>query len=76
MIADRVVLVDGRPGIRPMIAMRLSCDHRAVDGDKADDGAEKRDIRLNSAGTVPVRGPNRNWRAPPRSTCDVAPVQR
>jgi pyruvate dehydrogenase E2 component (dihydrolipoamide acetyltransferase) len=31
-IADRVVAVDGRPGVRPMIAVTLSCDHRVVDG--------------------------------------------
>jgi len=31
-IRDRVVPVDGQPGIRPMISMTLSCDHRVVDG--------------------------------------------
>ncbi len=31
-IADRVVAVDGRPAVRPMIALGLSCDHRVVDG--------------------------------------------
>jgi pyruvate dehydrogenase E2 component (dihydrolipoamide acetyltransferase) len=31
-IADRVVPVDGRPGIRPMVTLTLSCDHRVVDG--------------------------------------------
>jgi pyruvate dehydrogenase E2 component (dihydrolipoamide acetyltransferase) len=34
-IADRVVPVDGRPGIRPMITLTLSCDHRVVDGARA-----------------------------------------
>ncbi len=34
-IADRVVPVDGRPGIRPMMTMTLSCDHRVVDGARA-----------------------------------------
>ena len=31
-IADRVVPVEGRPAIRPMLTMTLSCDHRAVGG--------------------------------------------
>ncbi len=31
-IADRVVPVDGKPGVRPMMTMTLSCDHRVVDG--------------------------------------------
>jgi pyruvate dehydrogenase E2 component (dihydrolipoamide acetyltransferase) len=31
-IADRVVPVDGRPAIRPMMTLTLSCDHRVVDG--------------------------------------------
>jgi pyruvate dehydrogenase E2 component (dihydrolipoamide acetyltransferase) len=34
-IADRVVPVDGRPGIRPMITLTLSSDHRVVDGARA-----------------------------------------
>lgn len=31
-IADRVVPVDGQPGVRPMMTLTLSCDHRVVDG--------------------------------------------
>jgi pyruvate dehydrogenase E2 component (dihydrolipoamide acetyltransferase) len=31
-IADRVVPVDGLPGVRPMLIMSLACDHRVVDG--------------------------------------------
>ncbi len=31
-IADRVVPVEGQPGIRPMLTMTLSCDHRVVGG--------------------------------------------
>ncbi len=31
-IADRVVPVHGQPGVRPMMTMTLSCDHRVVDG--------------------------------------------
>ena len=34
-IADRVVPVDGKPGIRPIIALTLSCDHRVFDGARA-----------------------------------------
>jgi pyruvate dehydrogenase E2 component (dihydrolipoamide acetyltransferase) len=31
-IADRVVAVDGKPAIRPMMTMTISCDHRVADG--------------------------------------------
>jgi pyruvate dehydrogenase E2 component (dihydrolipoamide acetyltransferase) len=31
-IIQRVVPVDGRPGVQPMMALSLSCDHRVVDG--------------------------------------------
>ena len=34
-ITDRVVPVDGKPGIRPMMTMTLSSDHRVVDGAQA-----------------------------------------
>jgi pyruvate dehydrogenase E2 component (dihydrolipoamide acetyltransferase) len=34
-IADRVVAVDGRPAVRPMVTLTLSCDHRVVDGARA-----------------------------------------
>jgi len=34
-IADAVVPVDGQPGIRPMMTMTLSSDHRVVDGARA-----------------------------------------
>jgi pyruvate dehydrogenase E2 component (dihydrolipoamide acetyltransferase) len=34
-IADRIVPVDGHPGIRPMMTMTLSSDHRVVDGARA-----------------------------------------
>ena len=34
-IADRVVAVEGKPAVRPMISMTLSCDHRVVDGARA-----------------------------------------
>jgi pyruvate dehydrogenase E2 component (dihydrolipoamide acetyltransferase) len=31
-IVERVVAIDGKPAVRPMLAMTLSCDHRVVDG--------------------------------------------
>ena len=34
-IADRVVPVDGKPGVRPMMTITLSSDHRVVDGAQA-----------------------------------------
>jgi pyruvate dehydrogenase E2 component (dihydrolipoamide acetyltransferase) len=34
-IAERVVPVDGRPGIRSMMTLTLSCDHRVIDGARA-----------------------------------------
>jgi pyruvate dehydrogenase E2 component (dihydrolipoamide acetyltransferase) len=34
-IADRVVAVDGRPSVRPMMSLTLSNDHRVVDGARA-----------------------------------------
>jgi len=34
-IADRVVAIDGKPIVRAMMGLTLSCDHRAVDGARA-----------------------------------------
>ena len=34
-IADRVVVAEGKPAIRPMMTLTLSCDHRAADGARA-----------------------------------------
>ena len=34
-ISDRVVAVDGKPTVRPMMTMTLSSDHRVVDGARA-----------------------------------------
>jgi len=31
-ITDRVVAIDGKPAVRPMMTLTLSCDHRAADG--------------------------------------------
>jgi pyruvate dehydrogenase E2 component (dihydrolipoamide acetyltransferase) len=34
-IADRAVAIDGKPAIRSMMSMTLSCDHRVADGARA-----------------------------------------
>src|SRR5579863_6466380 len=34
-IADRVVAIEGKPVVRPMMTLTLSCDHRVVDGVRA-----------------------------------------
>jgi len=34
-IADRVVAIDGLVGVRPMLTLTLSADHRVVDGARA-----------------------------------------
>ena len=34
-VADRVVAVDGKPAVRSMMTLTLSCDHRAADGVRA-----------------------------------------
>jgi len=34
-ITDRVVAIDGHPGIRPMMTLTLSNDHRVIDGARA-----------------------------------------
>jgi pyruvate dehydrogenase E2 component (dihydrolipoamide acetyltransferase) len=34
-VADRVVAVDGKAVVRPMMTVTLSCDHRVVDGARA-----------------------------------------
>lgn len=31
-ISDRVIALEGKPAVRPMISLTLSCDHRVVDG--------------------------------------------
>jgi pyruvate dehydrogenase E2 component (dihydrolipoamide acetyltransferase) len=31
-ITDRVVAVEGKPAVRPVMALTLSCDHRVADG--------------------------------------------
>lgn len=34
-ISDRIVAVEGKPSVRPMLTMTLSCDHRVADGARA-----------------------------------------
>lgn len=34
-IADRVVVIEGKPAVRPTMTLTLSCDHRAADGARA-----------------------------------------
>ena len=34
-IADRVVAIEGKPAVRPMMSMTISCDHRVADGARA-----------------------------------------
>jgi pyruvate dehydrogenase E2 component (dihydrolipoamide acetyltransferase) len=34
-IANRVVAVEGKPAVRPMMTLTLSCDHRVADGARA-----------------------------------------
>ena len=34
-ISDRVVAVEGKPAVRPLMTLTLSCDHRVVDGARA-----------------------------------------
>jgi len=34
-ISDRVVALDGKPAVRPMMTLTISCDHRVADGARA-----------------------------------------
>lgn len=34
-IVDRIVAVDGKPAVRPMMSLTVSCDHRVIDGARA-----------------------------------------
>jgi pyruvate dehydrogenase E2 component (dihydrolipoamide acetyltransferase) len=34
-IVDRVVAVEGKPAVRPMMSLTISCDHRVADGARA-----------------------------------------
>lgn len=49
-IADRVVAVEGKPAVRPMITLTLSCDHRVVDGARAAEFMDTLALALRSEG--------------------------
>jgi len=34
-IADKVVAIEGKPAVRPMMTVTVSCDHRVADGARA-----------------------------------------
>ena len=34
-IADKVVAIEGKPAVRPMMSLTISCDHRVADGARA-----------------------------------------
>jgi pyruvate dehydrogenase E2 component (dihydrolipoamide acetyltransferase) len=34
-IAEKVVAIDGKPAVRPMMSLTVSCDHRVADGARA-----------------------------------------
>jgi len=55
-ISDRVVPVDGKPGIRPMMTMTLSSDHRMVDGARAAEILKRFGERHSRAREVAVSG--------------------
>jgi pyruvate dehydrogenase E2 component (dihydrolipoamide acetyltransferase) len=61
-ITDRVVAVDGRAAVRPVITLTLSCDHRVIDGARAAmflndlaDAVRRPDAWLTSPPTGSVR---------------------
>jgi pyruvate dehydrogenase E2 component (dihydrolipoamide acetyltransferase) len=53
-IADRVVPVDGRPGVRPMMTLTLSSDHRVVDGARAAEFMRDLAAAIGSANSIRV----------------------
>jgi pyruvate dehydrogenase E2 component (dihydrolipoamide acetyltransferase) len=53
-IADRVVPVDGRPGVRPMMTLTLSSDHRVVDGARAAEFMRDLVAAIGSANSIRV----------------------
>ena len=52
-IADRIVPVDGQPGVRPMMTLTLSCDHRVVDGARAAEFLNDLAKSIGDAGNLP-----------------------
>jgi len=55
-ITDRVVALDGKPAIRPMVTLTLSCDHRVVDGARA--AAFLRDVARTLSGPGALTSPD------------------
>jgi pyruvate dehydrogenase E2 component (dihydrolipoamide acetyltransferase) len=51
-ISDRVVVVDGKPGVRSMMTMTLSGDHRVVDGARAAEFLGELAESVQKAGTL------------------------
>jgi pyruvate dehydrogenase E2 component (dihydrolipoamide acetyltransferase) len=51
-IADRVVAVEGKPAVRPMMTLTLSSDHRAVDGARAATFLEELAQALRDPGSI------------------------
>jgi pyruvate dehydrogenase E2 component (dihydrolipoamide acetyltransferase) len=50
-ISERVVAVDGKPAVRPMMTMMLSSDHRVVDGARAAEFLSELANSIQKAGT-------------------------
>jgi pyruvate dehydrogenase E2 component (dihydrolipoamide acetyltransferase) len=50
-ISERVVAVDGKPAVRPMMTMTLSSDHRVVDGARAAEFLSELAESIQKAGT-------------------------
>jgi len=51
-VADRVVAVEGKPAVRPMITLTLSSDHRVVDGARAATFMEELAQALRDPGSI------------------------
>ncbi len=51
-IADRVVAVEGKPAVRPMMTLTLSSDHRVVDGARAATFLEELAQALRDPGSI------------------------
>ena len=51
-ISDRVVAVEGKPGVRSMMTMTLSSDHRVVDGARAAEFLGELAESIQKAGTL------------------------
>jgi len=65
-VADRVVAVDGRAAVRPMMNVTLSCDHRVVDGARAAEFLRDLVTALHAAEPSEAPPPTDEHLAPPR----------